>query len=77
LHSAYLSLSKRLFIRETYNLELRAEAINVTNTPILNAPNATVPGAVVSTGNIGTGLFGQITSAQGARNVQFALKFHF
>lgn len=48
-----------------------------TNTPILNAPNATVPGQVVSTGNIGTGNFGQVTSAQGARNIQFALKFHF
>jgi len=77
LHSADLSVSKRFLIRENYNLELRAEAINLTNTPILNAPNATVPGAVVSTGNIGTGLFGQITTAQGARNVQFALKFHF
>ena len=76
-HSADLSLSKRFTIRENYNLELRAEAINLTNTPILNAPNATVPGTVVSTGNIGTGLFGQITSAQGARNVQFALKFRF
>jgi hypothetical protein len=36
-----------------------------------------VPGAVVAKGNTGTGLFGQITSAQGARNVQFALKLHF
>jgi hypothetical protein len=76
-HSADLSVSKRFVFRESYNLELRAEAINLTNTPILNAPNATLPGAVVSTGNIGTGLFGQITTAQGARNVQFALKFHF
>jgi hypothetical protein len=76
-HSADLSLSKRFVIRESMNLELRAEAINLTNTPILNAPNTTVPGSVVSTGNIGTGLFGQITTAQGARNVQFALKFHF
>jgi hypothetical protein len=77
LRSADLSVSKQFHIRETVRLEVRAEAINVTNTPIFNAPNATVPGAVVSTGNIGTGLFGQITSAQGARNIQFAMKLHF
>ena len=76
-HSADLSLSKRFILHEKANLEVRAEAINLTNTPILNAPNATVPGAVVATGNIGTALFGQITSSQGARNVQFALKLHF
>jgi hypothetical protein len=77
LHTADLGLSKRFNIRERYNLEFRAEAINLTNTPILNAPNNTVPGPVVSTGNFGTGQFGQITSAQGARNIQFALKLHF
>jgi hypothetical protein len=77
LHTADLGLSKRFTLGERYNLELRAEAINLTNTPILNAPNTTVPGTVVSTGNIGTAQFGQILSSQGARNIQFALKLHF
>ncbi len=77
LNTADLSLSKEFVFTEHQRLELRAEAINVTNTPILNAPNVTVPGFVVGNGNIGTGTFGQITSAQGARNIQFALKYRF
>ena len=66
LHTADLSLTKQFSITEHQNLEFRAEAINFTNTPILNAP---------STG-IGTTL-GQITSSQGERNIQFALKYNF
>jgi hypothetical protein len=77
LHTADLSLSKRFVITERQNLEFRAEAINFTNTPILNAPKAVVPGKVVSNGEFGLGNFGRITSSQGARQLQFALKYHF
>jgi hypothetical protein len=66
LHTLDLSLSKFFNITEHQNLELRAESINFTNTPILNAP---------STG-LGSDL-GRINSSQGARNIQFALKYHF
>ena len=45
---------------------MRADFINLTNTPILNSPN----------NGIGTTL-GLLQSAQGARNVQFSLKYHF
>ena len=48
-------------------LELRAEAINVSNTPILNGPS---DGVLDTTP-------GQITSSQGERNIQLALKFNF
>jgi hypothetical protein len=77
LHTLDLGLSKMFNFTERQGLELRAEAINLTNTPILNAPNTVVPGASVSKGNFGIGNFGTITSAQGARNIQFALKYHF
>ena len=77
LHTADLSLSKKFNFTEHQNLEFRAEAINFTNTPILNAPNVTTPGAVISDGNFGVGTFGKITSSQGERNIQFGLKYNF
>ncbi len=66
LHTADLSLTKLFSVTEHSNLEFRAEAINFTNTPILNAPNTTIGSTL-----------GQITSAQGDRNIQFALKYNF
>jgi hypothetical protein len=60
------NLSKTFRITERHALDLRAEFINLTNTPILNAPN----------NSVGTTL-GLLNSSQGARNVQFALKYHF
>jgi hypothetical protein len=77
LHTADLSLSKSFAITERQNIEFRAEAINFTNTPILNAANPNLPSGAISTGNFGNGNFGQITSSQGARNIQFALKYRF
>jgi Carboxypeptidase regulatory-like domain/TonB dependent receptor len=61
-----LSLQKQFAFTESKRLELRGEAINLTNTPILNSPGT----------GLGGGL-GQITSSQGERNIQFALKFYF
>jgi hypothetical protein len=66
LKTADLSLTKLFTIREHRNLEFRAEAINFTNTVILQAPN----------GTIGSTL-GQINSSQGERNIQLALKYNF
>ncbi len=66
LHNVDMSVSKFFAITEKQNLEFRSEFTNLTNTPILNSPNA----------GYGTTL-GAITSAQGARNIQFALKYHF
>ncbi len=66
LHESDLSISKFFAITEHQNVEFRGEFINFTNTPILNSPN------------VGLGsTMGAITSSQGARNIQFALKFHF
>ncbi len=66
LHTADLALSKLFSITEHQNFEFKAQAINFTNTPILNAP---------STG-LGPTL-GLVNSSQGAREVQFGLKYNF
>ncbi|MBS1808931.1 MAG: hypothetical protein JST84_12280 [Acidobacteria bacterium] len=62
-----LALLKRIRIHETKQLEFRAEAFNVTNTPPLGNPNAV----------LGAPGFGSITSAGDPRVFQFALKFGF
>jgi hypothetical protein len=61
-----LNLSKSFRITERQSFDLRADFINLTNTPILNSPNIYV----------GTTL-GLLQSSQGARNIQFAVKYHF
>ncbi len=66
LHTADLSVSKLFSITEHQNLEFKAQAINFTNTPILNAP---------STG-LGPDL-GLVNGSQGAREIQFGLKYNF
>ena len=60
------NLSKTFQITERHSVDLRAEFINLTNTPILNAPNT----------GVGSNL-GLLNSSQGARNVQFAFKYRF
>ena len=66
LHNLDLSLAKFFNITERQRIEFRAESINFTNTPILNSPNT----------GLGSNL-GLLNSSQGARNVQFALKYLF
>ncbi len=66
LHTLDLSLAKFFDITERQRIEFRAESTNFTNTPILNSPNA----------SLGSTL-GLLQNAQGARNVQFALKYLF
>ena len=66
LHTVDFSLQKQFAITENKRVEFRAEAINLANTPILNAPGT----------GLGAGL-GTVTSSQGERNIQFAIKFYF
>lgn len=66
LNTVDLSISKLFSTFEHQNLEVRGEFINVSNTPILNAPSH----------SIGSNL-GVINSSQGARNIQLALKYNF
>lgn len=62
-----LSLQKKWSLRESRLLEFRADAFNT-----LNHPNFNLPGRIFGAAN-----FGVITSAQDARELQFALKFIF
>ena len=66
LGTANLSVQKEFPLSDFKRLEFRAEFFNVTNTPILNAPN--------------TWLYfnlGLVRSSQGERNIQFAMKFYY
>ena len=60
-------MSKNMVLKERVNLELRAEAFNLTNTA--NFGNA------VRT--LGVPTFGQILAANPARRIQFALRLRF
>ena len=62
-----LGIEKQFPVSESKRFEFRAEFLNLTNTPIFNSPNLSVDSTQ----------FGWITSSQGERNIQFALKFYF
>jgi hypothetical protein len=66
LHTADLGLSKLFTVTEHQNLELKVQAINFTNTTILNAPSS----------GLGQTL-GLVNGSQGARQIQFGLKYNF
>jgi hypothetical protein len=66
LRTLDFNLTKNFKFTEHQSLDVRADFINLTNTPILNAPNH----------GIGTTL-GLLQSSQGARQVQLALKLYF
>lgn len=54
-------------LAERFQVEFRAEAFDVTDTPPLGNPN----------GNFGTTAFGTITTALDPRVFEFLLKLHF
>ena len=68
-----LGIFRKFAVRERADLQFRAEALNFTNTPTLNQPNATVSNpanfmAITSTDPNGT--------AQ-QRTIRFGLRFSF
>lgn len=63
-----MSLFKNFSILEKLNMQFRAEAFNALNHPVWAAPGTTV--------NATSG-FGQITSKNGNRQLQLALKLNF
>ena len=67
LQNADLMIGKTFRIAERMNLEFRAEAFNVSNTPPLNDPN----------GSFGSAAFGSITGAGNPRDFEFVGKLHF
>ncbi len=62
-----LAIFRTFKVRESLNLQFRAEAMNALNMANLNTPNATA----------GTANFGTITSAQPTRQIQLGLRLAF
>ena len=67
LQNADLMVGKTFRLDDRVNLEVRAEAFNVSSTPPLNDPN----------GNFGSAAFGSITSAGNPRVFEFVGKLRF
>ncbi len=68
IHNLDFSIFKIFRATERLNLQVRAEAFNLTNSPTWNSPGANV----TDLSN-----FGVITSASGQRQVQLALKLNY
>jgi hypothetical protein len=62
-----ISLQKNFQFTERYKLQFRSDFLNAFNAVNLGAPNTSVASATT----------GQITTAQPAREIQFALKLYF
>jgi hypothetical protein len=70
------SVFRSIHLYRESNFQIRIEAFNVLNHPLLNNPNTTVPSAAnVAAGNYGT--FGLITSYGNTRSLQFGGRFSF
>jgi hypothetical protein len=67
--NADVSMFKAFKIHEGLNLQFRAEAFNLTNSPQLGAPNTTLNGGTA--GQVG------VTQANDPRNIQLALRLQF
>jgi hypothetical protein len=67
------SLFRHFKLTERFNLEFRAEAQNLTNSPHFSNPNTTCTDVLGTCG----GKFGQISSGYGERYVQLGLKLRF
>ena len=72
LKSADISLAKDFAITERQSLEFRADMVNFTNTPIFNFGQEFSGQHTAGASN-----YGEIFTSQGARTIQFALKYRF
>jgi hypothetical protein len=63
-----VSLGKRFAVTEHKWFELRGEAFNLANSPIFNSPISQT---------VGSGVFGEISTTTGERNMQVVAKFYF
>ncbi len=84
LKTADLDITKAFPINERFNLQFKAQFINLTNTPIWGAPTSSCGptcNGVIATGptggSTGAGTFGLIQSLDPGRQIQFALKLNF
>jgi hypothetical protein len=70
--TADLSIAKDFPITERHVIEFRTDMVNFTNTPILNFGQEFSGQHTATASN-----FGEIFTSQGARQIQFALKYRF
>ena len=78
-HRFDLGVAKSFAIQENMMLQFRAEAFNITNTPIFGMPGGGMPGMGPG-GPPGASPYGQITSTaigSNPRQIQFALRLAF
>jgi hypothetical protein len=68
-----LSLHKNFLVTENRRLEFRWEALNALNHPVWTFAGGPADGSF----DPGSPIFGRIVGSQGAREMQFALKFYF
>ena len=67
------SLFKNFRVRERFNVQFRAEAFNLTNSPTFSLPSASNAALTIGTPN-----FGKLGSSSATgRQAQFALKLNF
>jgi hypothetical protein len=72
-----MALSRVFGVREGQNIEVRAEAFNVTNSLRRGNPGVTAAGNTAPTVSLSSNTFGQILTSGDARVMQFALKYTF
>lgn len=73
-----LSLHKDFLVTETKRLEFRFEALNAFNHPVWTFSGGPADGSFDPSSPAAVNqVFGRITGSQGARQLQFALKFYF
>ena len=72
-----MALSRVFRVREGQNIEVRAEAFNVTNSLRRGNPGVTAAGSTSPTVALSSNTFGQILTSADARVMQFALKYTF
>jgi hypothetical protein len=74
LDTVDISIQRDFPTFEGQKLEFRGEGINALNHPVFNSPDVYCYGAAGASCGAG---FGLISSTQGERNIQFALKYYF
>jgi hypothetical protein len=77
LFSLNFSVFKNIQVRERYQLQLRLESFNVTNTPEFNNPNTSLTSSSYGfvTGTLGSGT--GVNGTGGGRAIQIGIKFSF
>jgi hypothetical protein len=77
LFALNLSLFKNFKIHERYNIQLRAETFNLTNTPEFSNPSGSLTSSTFGdvTGTVGSGT--GVNGAGGGRALQLGVKFSF